>query len=422
MKGFGYFSSEMNCEIITVGDEILIGQIVDTNSAWMGEQLSKIGVRVIRISSVQDKQEAIVEALHQAFERADLLLMTGGLGPTKDDITKHTLAAFFNTQLIRNKEVEARLEAWFTKRGRVLKEVNRMQADLPESCTVLPNFMGTASGMWFNHHGKILVSMPGVPYEMKHLMETQVIPKLLEERSLPAQFHHTIMTAGIVESALAEAIADIENRLPDFIKLAYLPKPGLVRLRLSAYGADEKSLKVATLSFADEIKTRIGVKAYGVNEASLTESIGIKLLEKQQKLSLAESCTGGLVSHLITSIPGSSAWYEGGVVSYSNDLKMNILGVPHELIALNGAVSEPVVNAMAKGITQLTGTDWGIALSGVAGPSGGSVEKPVGTVWIGIAGPDYLFTECVNFGDQRGLVIERAAWHALFRLWEAMNR
>lgn len=422
MKGFGYFSSEMKCEIITVGDEILIGQIVDTNSAWMGEQLRKIGVRVIRISSVQDHRDAIVEGINQALSRADLILMTGGLGPTKDDITKHTLADFFKTQLVRNGEVEARLENWFTKRGRILKEVNRMQADLPESCLVLPNLMGTASGMWFNHEGKILVAMPGVPYEMKHLMQTQVIPKLLQEFDLPAQFHHTIMTAGIVESALAEAIADIENSLPPHIKLAYLPKPGLVRLRLSAYGSNENDLETETLRFADAIKNRLGVKAYGINEMSLSESIGIKLQEKQQKLALAESCTGGLVSHFITSIPGSSNWYEGGIVSYSNDLKTNILNVSKEILDQNGAVSESVVNAMAAGIVRLTGANWGIALSGIAGPTGGSETKPVGTVWIGIAGPNYQFAECLNFGDQRGLVIERAAWHALFRLWEAINQ
>lgn len=422
MKGFGYFSTEMNCEIITVGDEILIGQIIDTNSAWMGEQLSKIGIRVVRISSVQDKREAIIEALDQALVRADLILMTGGLGPTKDDITKHTLASYFNTRLVRNKEVEERLETWFNKRGRILKEVNRMQADLPESCLVLPNLMGTASGMWFNQAGKILVSMPGVPYEMKHLMENQVIPKLLRDFNLPAQFHHTIMTAGIVESSLAEAIADIEDSLPEHIKLAYLPKPGLVRLRLSAYGENEEALKLETLQFAKSIQDRLGLKAYGINECSLTESIGVKLMEKQQKLGLAESCTGGLVSHLITGIPGSSNWYQGGVISYSNEMKIDILKVDSNLIEQYGAVSEPVVKAMASGITQITGADWGIGISGIAGPGGGSEAKPVGTVWIGISGPNYQFSECLNFGDQRGLVIERAAWHALFRLWEAINQ
>jgi nicotinamide-nucleotide amidase len=348
--------------------------------------------------------------------------MTGGLGPTKDDITKHTLVEYFQTTLIRNTEVESRLEDWFSKRGRVLKDANRKQADLPQNCEVLPNLMGTASGMWFNHLGKVLISMPGVPYEMKHLMQKQVIPKLLERFQLPAQFHHTIMTAGIVESALAELIADIEDRLPQHIKLAYLPKPGLVRLRLSAYGAHQSLLQQETLQFADEIKFRIGLKAYGTNELTLTEAIGEKLKIKGEKLSLAESCTGGLVSHLVTSIPGSSDWYEGGVVSYSNAMKINLLKVSPNSIEQFGAVSETVVTEMAKGIRMLTGAQWGIALSGVAGPTVGSAEKPVGTVWMAISGHDVAFTECINFGDQRGLIMERAAWHVLFRLWELLNK
>lgn len=403
---------EITAEIISIGDELLIGQTINTNAGWMGEQLALIGIRAKRVLTIGDDKQEIIEAL--AAAPCDVVLITGGLGPTKDDITKHVLCEFFGTRLVRNKEVEARVVGMFVRMGRDPKdilEVNRAQADLPESCTVLANDRGTASGMWFARDGKVYVSMPGVPYEMKAIMTSGVLPKLKETFAPPTIVHRTVLTTGLGESMLAKRIEDWEDSLgTERIKLAYLPSPGIVKLRLSTYAdADATAAHERVDRKTAELYERIAELIYGEGEERLPRVIGRILKERTQTLSLAESCTGGFVSHLITSIPGSSAYFTGGVVSYANAVKMEELGIPSDMLELNGAVSQPVVEKMATGVRTALRTDWSVALSGVAGPDGGTPEKPVGTVWIAVAGPDGVTSSKVNFPGTRDLVIERSA-------------
>lgn len=403
---------EITAEIISIGDELLIGQTINTNAGWMGEQLALIGIRAKRVLTIGDDKQEIIEALANA--PCDVVLITGGLGPTKDDITKHVLCEFFGTRLVRNKEVEARVMDMFIRMGRDPKdilEVNRAQADLPESCTVLANDRGTASGMWFERDGKVYVSLPGVPYEMKAIMTSGVLPKLKEKFVPPTIVHRTVLTTGLGESMLAKRIEDWEDSLEaERIKLAYLPSPGIVKLRLSTYAdADATAAHERVDRKAAELYQRIPELIYGEGEERLPKVIGRMLKDKAQTLSLAESCTGGFVSHLITSIPGSSAYFTGGVVSYANAVKMEELGIPSDMLELNGAVSQPVVEKMATGVRTALRTDWSVALSGVAGPDGGTPEKPVGTVWIAVAGPDGVTSSKVNFPGTRDLVIERSA-------------
>lgn len=403
---------EITAEIISIGDELLIGQTINTNAGWMGEQLALIGIRAKRVLTIGDDKQEILDAM--AHAQCDIVLITGGLGPTKDDITKHVLCEFFGTRLVRNKEVQARVVDIFVRMGRDPKdilEVNLAQADLPESCTVIANDRGTASGMWFERDGKVYVSMPGVPYEMKAIMSSGVLPKLNEKFIPPTIVHRTVLTTGLGESMLAKRIEDWEDSLEaERIKLAYLPSPGIVKLRLSTYAdADGTSAHERVDRKAAELYQRIPDLIYGEGEERLPRVIGRMLKEKGQTLSLAESCTGGFVSHLITSIPGSSAYFTGGVVSYANAVKMEELGIPSDMLELNGAVSQPVVEKMATGVRTALRTDWSVAISGVAGPDGGTPEKPVGTVWIAVAGPDGVISSKVNFPGTRDLVIERSA-------------
>ncbi|MFT3885545.1 MAG: competence/damage-inducible protein A [Flavobacteriales bacterium] len=403
---------EVTAEIISIGDELLIGQTINTNAAWMGEQLGLIGIRPLRTRVIGDDRAEIIEALRTAA--CDVVLLTGGLGPTKDDITKHTLCGFFGTRLMRRPEVEARIVDLFTRMGRDPKdvmEVNRAQADLPESCTVVPNERGTASGMWFDRDGRVFVSMPGVPFEMKGLMSDHVLPMLRERFTPPVIVHRTLLTTGLGESQLAERIADWEDGLAaDHIKLAYLPSPGLVKLRLSAYAnADQAEARARVDRQAAALYERIPEFIFGEGEQRLEEVIGQLLKEKGQTLTLAESCTGGYLSHLVTSIPGSSAYYIGGVVSYANAVKMEELGIPSDMLELNGAVSQPVVERMASGVREALKSDWAIATSGVAGPDGGTPDKPVGTVWLAVAGPDGVRSSKGVFMGARDLVIQRSA-------------
>jgi nicotinamide-nucleotide amidase len=409
----------MLAEIITIGDEILIGQIVDTNSAWIARQLNEIGFRVKQISSVSDDREHILTALKEAKERADVILITGGLGPTKDDITKKTLAEYFGVGLIENKEALANVERIFLRfRGTIenMLETNKQQALVPENCEVLLNNNGTAPGMWFNSDGKIYVSMPGVPFEMMYLMEELVIPKLKSTLKLPAIVHKTILTAGEGESYLANKIADIENDLPAYIKLAYLPKLGQVRLRLSAYGEDEKALKLKVDEFAVRITERVGNVAVAQEDIPLEKVVLNMMAEKGLKLALAESCTGGYLSHLFTQHPGSSAVFWGGGVTYANELKESILGVKPETIEQFGAVSEETVKEMAEGALRNFSANYTIAITGIAGPDGGTPDKPVGTVWIGVAKSGKTVTKKFTFGSKRIQNIERSAAGALFML------
>lgn len=410
----------MRAEIITIGDEILIGQIVDTNSAWLGQQLSVLGVEVVQISSVSDQRIAIVEALEEAQGRADLILITGGLGPTKDDITKHTLADYFGSRLVRNERVYGRLQAWFEQRGRVMSEMNGRQADLPHNAEILDNDMGTAQGMLWRRAGKLVLSMPGVPYEMKWIVKNQLIPLLQREFALPIILHRTIMTTGIVESMIAERIADIEAALPAHIKLAFLPRPGIVRLRLSATGPDRAVLAAEVAVYEQRIVAELGHHVYGYDDQLLEAAIGEMLKTKGHQLALAESCTGGNIAQLITSIAGASQYFPGGVVSYSNRAKMTLLGVKAETLDSQGAVSEATVLEMVAGVRQKFGADYGIAVSGIAGPDGGTAEKPVGTVWMAVQGPRETLVRQYNFGTDRALNIERASMQALYLLWKML--
>lgn len=403
----------MLAEIITIGDEILIGQIVDTNSAWMGQQLNRIGVRVHQITSVSDEKKHILAALEDASGRADIILLTGGLGPTRDDITKHTLCEYFNTTLVFNEDIFKDVERLFHQRGRTVTEVNRMQAEVPASCIPLPNKTGTAPGMWFQSGGKIIVSMPGVPYEMKHLMTEQVLPRIVAQFKLPVILHHTILTQGIGESMLAERLVEFEDNLPEGFKLAYLPSPGMVRLRLSAYGLEKEKLQRTLNELVDKLTGQTAEFIYGHNDDSIAGVVGKLLAEKGMTVSTAESCTGGYVSHLLTAIPGSSAWYMGSTITYSYKSKTDILEVPAELINSLGAVSEEVVRVMADNVKKKLGTDCSIATSGIAGPGGGTPAKPVGTVWVAVSTPKGTTTRLLRLGDDRLRNIEVASQTAL---------
>lgn len=404
----------MLAEIITIGDEILIGQIVDTNSAWMGEQLNLTGIKVHQITSVSDNAEHIIKALDEAKSRVDIILITGGLGPTKDDLTKHTLVSYFNTKLRFDEDVFQHVKALFARFGREVTGVNRMQAEVPESCTVIHNANGTAPGMWFEENEKVFVSMPGVPYEMKKMMSAEILPRLKKKYSLPTIVHRTVLTQGIGESFLSEIIAEWENSLAEKnIKLAYLPAPGMVRLRLSALGKDETALRKSVEDKVHELEKLISQHIYGYEKDTLEQIVGRLLKEKKQTLSLAESCSGGLIAHMITSVPGSSFYFFGGVVSYSNESKTNQLGVKKETLENHGAVSEETIIEMAIGAKQKFNTDWAVATSGIAGPDGGSAEKPVGTVWIAVAGPDGVKAKKFQFGGDRERNISVTAITAL---------
>ncbi|MDB4904501.1 MAG: competence/damage-inducible protein [Mucilaginibacter sp.] len=399
----------MLAEIITIGDEILIGQIVDTNSAWIAGELNNIGIRIKQISSVSDDRQHILTALDEASRRADIILITGGLGPTKDDITKKTIAQYFKVQLIENKEALNNVANIFARYNRPLLEVNRQQAMVPENCEVILNKNGTAPGMWFNVDGKIYISMPGVPHEMMYMMEDAVIPKLKSTLKLPVIIHKTILTVGEGESFLAERIADIEDSLPSNIKLAYLPKLGQVRLRLSGYGEDKAVLEKKVNEFADKIINRISSVVAAEEDIPIEKVILNFMGEKGLTLSVAESCTGGYISHLLTQHAGSSKVFIGGAVSYSNELKESVLGVKNETLLQYGAVSKETVTEMVEGALLNFKSDYAIAVTGIAGPDGGTPEKPVGTVWIAVASVNKKVINKFTFGNKRKQNIERAA-------------
>ncbi len=409
----------MQAEIITIGDEILIGQIVDTNSAFIATLLNMNGISVKQISSVSDDREHILKALDEAKERADIILITGGLGPTKDDITKKTLCDYFNTTMRFDEEAYQDVVNLFAQYGKEVTPINRLQAEVPAICQVIRNYNGTAPCMWFDVDGKVFVSMPGVPYEMKALMKNQVVPKLKERFSFPAIFHKTVLTQGIGESALSIIISDWEDSLAAVnIKLAYLPAPGMVRLRLSTKGSEESKLRSLVEIKIEELQSIIseyiyGYETFGEENDTLEQVIG-KLLKKNNKtVSTAESCTGGFISHLITKVPGSSDYYVGSVISYSYEIKETELGVSKEVLEKQGAVSQPVVEQMAKAIREKYHTDYSISASGIAGPGGGTPEKPVGTVWIAIATPEKVFSEKFQFGNHRERNIQKTANAAL---------
>jgi nicotinamide-nucleotide amidase len=403
----------MLAEIITIGDEILIGQIVDTNSAWMAQQLNAVGIRVKQITSVSDDRQHILNALNEAQARVDIILITGGLGPTKDDITKTTLAEYFNTGFVLNEATLKNVERIFARYNRPLLEVNHNQAMVPANCEVLVNQNGTAPGMWFNHEGKVYVSMPGVPFEMMYLMEEQVIPRLKAQFKLPHIVHNTLLTVGVGESFLAEMIADIEDKLPAHIKLAYLPKLGMVRLRLSAQGEDITSLTSEVEQYADQIAERVGKAVVAREDIPIEKAILNKMEVKGLTLSVAESCTGGYIAHLFTQHPGSSKVFLGGAVSYAYELKESILGVKNETLWQHGAVSEETATEMMQGALENFKSDYAIAVTGIAGPDGGTPDKPVGTVWIAVGNKYKSIIKKFTFGNKRIQNIERTATTAL---------
>lgn len=406
----------MLTEIITIGDEILIGQIVDTNSAWIAQRLNEIGVRVKQITSISDDKSHILEALDAASKRANLVLITGGLGPTKDDITKKTLAEYFHVGFRRDVGALEDVKRILAHLNRPLLYLNEQQADVPENCIVLSNKNGTAPGMWFEHNGVVYVSMPGVPFEMMYLMEEEVIPRVKEHFSLSAIVHYNILTAGIGESYLAELLAPVEDTLPAHIKLAYLPKLGQVRLRLSADGEDENILKKEVACYADKLIELVPEFVIAKGDMTIEQALLEQFGEKDLTLSVAESCTGGYLSHLLTQHPGASKVFQGGAISYSNELKKYMLEVSQTTLEQYGAVSEQTVLEMAQGALRNYQTDYAIAISGIAGPDGGTKEKPTGTVWIAICSRNKTITKLYEFPGRRKQNIERAATNSLILL------
>lgn len=412
----------MVAEIITIGDEILIGQTVDTNSAWMAKQLNAIGVDIGQITSIRDARPNILESLHEATKRADIIIMTGGLGPTRDDITKQVLCEYFETELVRDAEVLTRIETFFQSRGRDVIESNRQQADLPKACTILDNFVGTASGMWFEKEGKVFISMPGVPYEMKHLMENQALPRLKKKFKFPHIFHHTIMTEGIGESFLAELVKHWEDSLTDEdIKIAYLPSPGVVKVRLTAFGVDLKEIQEKVFRKAKEFESLVPNYVFGQNDQSAEEAIATLLKNSGKTVVTAESCTGGYLAHLLTATAGSSQYFLGSIIAYSNAIKVKQLGVRPDTLEAHGAVSRDVVEQMALNAREKMSADYALATSGVAGPDGGTDEKPVGTVWIAIANEHGVYAKKYLFEKNRERNIHRSALSAISLLRRAIE-
>lgn len=399
----------MQAEIITIGDELLIGQVIDTNSAWLGSTLGNDGIKVIQITSVQDNASQIVHAVNDALSRADIVLMTGGLGPTKDDITKKTLAEMFGMKLVRDEQVYAMVGKQLALRGIAFTELNQGQALVPDGCTVLPNRNGTAPGMWFERNGKVLISMPGVPFEMKALVKEEVLPRLRKHFALDANVHRTIITFGLAESILADTIAPWEEALPPYLHLAYLPSALCIRLRLSAYETDRQKAEQEIDNQLQKLAKLIPHYIVGSEEDSLESVTGQLLRDRGETLATAESCTGGNIAHRFTAMPGASDYFKGGVVAYSNEVKMALLGVDPESLNQYGAVSQSVAEQMAEGVRRATGATYGISTTGIAGPTGGTPDKPVGTVWMAVATPQGVFSRRMVFGSIRSQNIERAS-------------
>ncbi len=399
----------MQAEIITIGDELLIGQVVDTNSAWLGQMLNKSNIKVNRINSISDDANEIKDMLTSCMKRSELVIITGGLGPTKDDITKKTLKDFFGMSWRIDQEVIDQLEMYFKDRGRQLMEINKIQAELPDGCITLFNEWGTAPGMWFEVDGRVVISLPGVPYEMKNIFEFKALPKIQERFQEPSLYHKTIVTFNIPESILAKQIEDIEDQLPSNIKLAYLPGLNVVRLRLTGTMSDGLDIYKSVDSFSQRIVDRVGSGVIATQDLTLAEIISNILISNGKTLSVAESCTGGYISHLLTLIPGASKAFVGSVISYSNSVKHHQLGVESTLFETVGAVSEQVVSQMAIGVRERLQTDYSIAVSGVAGPAGGSDEKPVGTVVIGVSSAQETIVKTFHFHGERMNVIGRSA-------------
>ncbi|MBN8578651.1 MAG: competence/damage-inducible protein A [Cytophagales bacterium] len=396
-------------ELLTIGDEILYGQIVDTNAQWMSIELDKIGIKVVRKTTVGDVESEILTAFEEAEKRADVILITGGLGPTSDDLTKPCLAKYFNCNLAINAEALAEVTEFFKSRGRELTELNRQQAALPTACQKITNVLGTAPGMWFDKGDKVFMSMPGVPHEMKKIMTDHVIPRLGKKFELPVIHHKVIRTIGIGESMLAEKIAAWENALPSHIKLAYLPSLGEVKLRLTGFGSSLAQLESETTELVEKLKALVSPYIYGYGETPIEVVVGETLRSRKLTLSIAESCTGGYLSHLITSVPGSSEYFLGTMIPYAYEIKMRQLGVKPETLEKFGAVSEPTIIEMANIVRAKFSTDIGVATSGIAGPGGATPDKPVGTVWIAYSDKYQTVTKKLQLTKDRMLNIRLAS-------------
>jgi nicotinamide-nucleotide amidase len=403
----------ITAELLTIGDEILYGQIVDTNSQWMSVELSDIGIKVIRKTTVGDVEAEILSAFAEAEKRADIILITGGLGPTSDDLTKPCLAKYFDCEIKMHPEALEEVTEFFKSRGRELTEINRQQAALPVCCEKITNSMGTAPGMWFSRNGKVFVSMPGVPHEMKRMMTDIILPRLRQTFKTPSIHHTVIRTAGIGESFLAEKITSWEKSLPAHIRLAYLPSLSEVKLRLTAIGDDSRALIQESSALVEKLKPLVGEYIFGIGENSLEVVLGQMLREKKLSLSIAESCTGGYLSHLITSVPGCTDYYKGSIIPYAYEIKSENLGINNDTLQQYGAVSEETIKEMANQVRLKFKTDIGVATSGVAGPGGGTPTKPVGTVWIAYADQNKTVTKKLQLSKDRMINIRMASVNVL---------
>lgn len=403
----------MQAYLLTIGDEILLGQIVDSNSAYMARQLSQEGIVVVEKSSVADTEVAIRAGLDRALANADLVLTTGGLGPTKDDVTKKVLADYFGTELQFHEPTWDRMQHFFQRFNRKPKEVHYQQCFLPATAEVLTNKMGTAPGMWFEHNGKVVVSMPGVPYEMQYLVNEEVLPRIRPRQKGPKVGYRTLLTAGAGETDVAALVADVEAALPANLSLAYLPNLGTVRLRLTGKNPNEATLKSELDYWIKELEARLGGLLFGHDEETLSSAVGKLVQSRQLQLGTAESCTGGYLAHQITAVPGSSAYYQGSIIAYSNQLKEKLLGVNHATLKAHGAVSEATVLEMVRGGLRTLDVDLVIATSGIAGPGGGTPNKPVGTIWLAVGNQEQQQARLIKAGKDRLRNIEYATNQAL---------
>lgn len=402
--------------LINVGDELLIGQVVNTNAAFIGQQMTAAGFELTDVITIGDDGSAIREAVERAMSKTDVVLMTGGLGPTKDDITKKVICDIFQRELVIDDATLRQVTEMFAARGMELTETNRQQAAVPEGCVVLTNTLGTAPGLWMEKEGKVLVSLPGVPFEMEKLIKDEVLPRLKAGNyGSSSLLYKVLQCTNITESGLSDMLEEYEKQLPEGFKLAYLPKPGIIRLRLTAEGDDTEKLQNTLNEQFALLKQQVSEYAFTDEDIELEEVVGRLLVKAGKTMATAESCTGGYISHLITSVPGSSRYFQGSLVSYSNDIKRDLLNVREDNLKRRGAVSEQVVSDMALNAMGLFDVDYTVATSGIAGPDGGTPEKPVGTVWIAVATPVRLTTKEFRFGSRMGRkqIIERAARAAL---------
>ncbi len=403
----------MNAYIITIGDELLIGQVTDTNSGWIAQALSPIGITVAGKMTVSDAPEKIVKALDYASSQAEIIIITGGLGPTKDDLTVSVLADYFGTELVFNENVYATIKDKLESYQVEVSESHRQQSYLPVSATLLDNALGTAPGMWFEHQNKIFVSIPGVPREMKVIMENEILPRLLAQAGDKHILYKTFLMAGIPESLLSEKLEKVEKELPSFLSLAYLPKLGNIRLRIGGMHHDKALLAQAVEKSSFQIANEVKKYIVAEKDVDFAQAIGAFLVEQNKTLGTAESCTGGNIAHLLTLNAGSSAYFKGSVVAYANEVKEQVLGVQHETLAQFGAVSKETAKEMAVGVRKALGTDYGVATTGIAGPLGGTPQKPVGTIWLAVASKDKVVTKKLQLGSNRLTNIEFSSVLAL---------